>query len=367
MGDSVNFTPERPRGEIAVVIPCLKPDERLLDLVRTLSAHPFGAIVVVNDGSPAEYDGVFAQLEDVPRVKLLKHVENRGTGRACKTGFEYATSALPDLAGVVTADADGQHSPRDIVQIAEVLAESGLRPVWGMRTLGPRAPLRSRVGNAVTRRLFQLLSGCRVSDTQCGLRGIPARYLAALCRLRGERFESVTATLAYFCQRGLAPLEVPIETIYLEQNRTSHFRPIRDSLRIYGLLARIYAPALISAAVDLAAFAAAYLATANLAAAILTGRGSLLAEDALHRRLAYGPSASQGRSGWRRCAEALATGAASLAGIWALVRATGCNVFGAKCAVEFAVSICAMLVTQRVAAPPQFAEENGDSSLTLPS
>lgn len=44
--------------------------------------------------------------------------------------------------------------------------------------------------------------------------------------------------LLEFRQKKLPYTELPIETVYIEDNQTSHFRPVRDSVRIYWLIVR---------------------------------------------------------------------------------------------------------------------------------
>jgi glycosyltransferase involved in cell wall biosynthesis len=229
-------------SSIAVLIPAWQPDERLVTLVHSLAEYDFAAIVIVDDGSRKDCQILFKQLEAIPSVHVLQHEENRGQGRAFKTALSFTLDAFPDLLGVVTADADGQHAVPDIIRIAEALTESKGRPILGVRSFGAEVPLRSRFGNILTRYIFRFLSGYDIRDTQSGLRGFPKQYIPALILLDGERYEYATSVLSYFCKIGAAPVEVPIATIYVDNNRASHFNPLRDSVRIYILLLRCFAP-----------------------------------------------------------------------------------------------------------------------------
>ena len=229
-------------GALALLVPAWQPDDRLPSLVRALAEAGFGRIVVVDDGSSGECAHVFAVLETVERVTLLRHAVNHGKGRALKTGFGHVLSLGNGVAGVVTADADGQHTPEDIVRVGEALLNTDAPAVVGVRTFTGNVPLRSRLGNLLTRRLFSILTGTRVRDTQTGLRGLRSHLLPALVGLGGERYEYEITVLAHLCRSGSLPLEVPIATVYLEGNRGSHFHPLWDSLRIYGVLLRFAAP-----------------------------------------------------------------------------------------------------------------------------
>ena len=226
----------RTLADIAVLIPAWQPDQQLLTVVAALSAYSFALVLVVDDGSAPASQTIFDQLRS-SGVRVLRHTTNFGKGSALKTGFQAVLADYPAIHGVVTADADGQHTPQDIVQVAEALA-SGRRPVLGTRTFPRGVPLRSRFGNAITRVIFGMLFGTRLQDTQCGLRGLPVSLLPALLRLKGERYEYEMTMLAYLCRNGWRPLELPIETVYMESNRGSHFHPVWDSMRIYFALLR---------------------------------------------------------------------------------------------------------------------------------
>ena len=226
-------------AKVAVLIPAWQPDERLAPLVSALAAAGFGAIVVVDDGSSPACAANFASAEALPRVHLLRHAVNLGKGRALKTGMRYFLNELAGFEGLVTADADGQHLAVDIERVARAMVEAEGRAVLGSRGLVKDVPLRSRVGHWLTRHSFNLLLGQRLKDTQTGLRGFPAAMLAELVSLDGERYEYEMTVLAHLCRTGRCPLELPVETVYIDGNRSSHFDPIRDSMRIYRVLARI--------------------------------------------------------------------------------------------------------------------------------
>jgi glycosyltransferase involved in cell wall biosynthesis len=250
----------RPTERIAVLIPAFRPDESLAQLVSSLLALSFGAIVVVNDGSGAGYDPIFEQLGQAPRVRVLRHPVNLGKGRALKTGLRYFLDHLTDFDGVVTCDADGQHDAADVWTTAQRVYGAPEKLVMGVRRFRGSIPLRSRLGNAITKHVFAFLTGSTLGDTQCGLRGIPRKLIPRCLHLAGDRYEfemNVLADAARSC--GVA--EVPIDTIYINGNRSSHFRPFWDSMQIYLVLARFYLSSLIAASLDLAIFAVVFWST----------------------------------------------------------------------------------------------------------
>ena len=214
-------------ADIAILIPAYQPDAKLLGLLDALRAE-FPHIVVVDDGS-TEGQQVFDSLCDKVEA-LLVHSANRGKGAALKTGLAWIRAHLPEIAGVVTADADGQHRPEDIRRVAEATATRKGGIVLGVRTFEGAVPFRSRWGNGWTRLLFRMLTGLAIRDTQTGLRGIPADLLERVASLPGDRYEYETRMLVDARRHASPPLQVPIKTVYLEGNKASHYRPFRDTL-----------------------------------------------------------------------------------------------------------------------------------------
>jgi glycosyltransferase involved in cell wall biosynthesis len=256
----------------AVIIPAYRPEESLLQLIGALSGKPIPAIVVVDDGSGPEYREIFRRAEEFGKVRLVRHAVNLGKGAALKTGFNDALCAFPDLQGVVTADADGQHDPGDIERVAEALAAEPDRVILGARTFSAAVPLRSRVGNIVTRTVMGALVGQRVSDTQTGLRGIPRSLLPYLLRLEANGYDFELDMLIVVRERAIPIAEIPIRTIYEPGNRTSHFNPLIDSMKIYFVLLRFSSVSLMTAAIDTLVFYLAYRRLGNVAASQALGR-----------------------------------------------------------------------------------------------
>ena len=218
------------REDIALVIPVCDPDaERFPPLVHRLR-EDFTHVVVVDDGSAQGREAFDDVRDNVDAV--LVHETNRGKGAALRTAFAWVQANLPHVAGVVTVDGDGQHDPEDVRRVAEELARDptgGI--VLGVRTFTGDVPFRSKLGNFWTRGLFRLLTGLAVSDTQTGLRGIPSALLPRVLAIPGDRYEYEIRMLADARRHPAPPREVPIRTIYLDGNATSHYRPLRDTFR----------------------------------------------------------------------------------------------------------------------------------------
>ena len=242
------------QGRIALIIPAYQPDQMLVRLLEGLCPRWPGPVVVVDDGSGEEAGAVFAQAEQLG-VLVLHHCVNLGKGRALKTAFNACLCLPGTLIGCVTADADGQHRPEDILRCGEELRRRPDSLILGCRDFsGPDVPWKSRWGNRITCVVMRLFGGLALSDTQTGLRGIPAGFMRRLMNVSGERYEFETNMLLEARRLRLPVEEVEIRTVYLEQNRASHFRPLRDGVRIYALFLKYTASSVASSVVDLGAF-----------------------------------------------------------------------------------------------------------------
>lgn len=241
--------------DFTLIIPSLDPDGLLEKTVAGALSEGIDDIIVIDDGSSPEHRAPFERLKALSGVTVLRHEVNMGKGAALKTAFSYFLNNRPDRCGVVTADGDGQHRLEDIIACSEGIRGENPTVVLGCRDFSlPEVPKRSRFGNTVTSRVFRLLCGMRLSDTQTGLRAIPRRYLSQLINAKGSRYEYETNMLLMINMLGIPYREVTIKTVYIDQNSSSHFRPVRDSLRVYGIIFKFIGSSLISSVVDVLAF-----------------------------------------------------------------------------------------------------------------
>lgn len=239
---------------VPVLIPAYQPGRTLVDIVDALLERGVQAIIVVDDGSSSESADYFRAVAAHHQVHLVRHAVNLGKGAALKTGMNYALVHFPGCRGVVTADADGQHHADDIVRIAKSLEANPGALIMGVRSFSDRVPLRSRLGNGLTRVFMRLVLGQKLADTQTGLRGIPSEFIPHLLRVPSTGYEFELDMLIACKHQGCAVLQEPIRTIYLDGNKSSHFHPILDSVRIYFVLLRFSALSLLTAVIDNAVF-----------------------------------------------------------------------------------------------------------------
>ena len=222
-------------SKIGVLIPSLNPDRKLLDLIVQLRGS-FSSVLVVNDGSVIGTE-IFDKIKELG-CNVVCHPTNLGKGAALKTGFKWFLDNASEIKGIVTADSDGQHRPEDIAKVAERLLDVQTGIVLGVRSFTGKVPLRSMFGNLIIRWFFRILTGISVKDTQTGLRGIPVELVPRMLKISGDRYEYEMRMLADCKFHAIRPIEVDIETIYIEGNESSHFHPIRDSVKIISALIR---------------------------------------------------------------------------------------------------------------------------------
>lgn len=273
----------RDLSKISVVLPSLDPDEKLTAVIDGLLEYGFSDIILVNDGSKPENLHYFTDAAAAhPEIHLLHHEVNRGKGAALKNAFQYFLKNRPDALGVVTVDGDNQHHPADTRACCEHMLDTG-RITLGCRDFTlDHVPARSRFGNHTTSLVFKVFCGITLSDTQTGLRAIPTAALLLLTEVAGDRFEYETNMLLAMKTNGLGFDEVKIRTVYIEENKSSHFHWLRDSWRIYKLILahffRYTLSSIASAAVDLIAYSVlTKVLSGSLAGLALTSAATVIA------------------------------------------------------------------------------------------
>lgn len=224
-------------NQCAIVIPSYNPTVELLNLIQHIREKNNACIILVNDGSHTHCCDIFEKAKEMPNIILLEHPINLGKGAALKTGLNYA-SKQDFKGGVVTADGDGQHNPDDIIKILDILSLYPNNLIIGVRDFQNNIPWRSKFGNVMTKKIFRLITGIALQDTQSGLRGIPYHFIPALLTINSQGYEFELEMLLQCKQHKIAIIEEPISTIYINENQSSHFRPIKDSIKIYYKLLR---------------------------------------------------------------------------------------------------------------------------------
>ncbi|MEJ5283476.1 MAG: glycosyltransferase [Brevinematales bacterium] len=258
---------------VFILIPAYNPSKNLVEVVKNLKGLGFDYILVVNDGSKNECNSIFEKLKNSYDCLLLYHTHNQGKGKAIKTGIQYIIQSYPECTGIITVDADGQHLPEDVKKVFLKFQEHPNALVLGVRDFQQKnIPLRSKFGNILTRKIFAIMAGYKLSDTQTGLRAIPINFAQKLLCLKENRYEFEMKMLLMAKEMVDGVYEIPISTVYVEDNISSHFNPILDSLKIYFVLLRFVFSSLSSSFIDFIVFTFVFLVTNSISLGILIAR-----------------------------------------------------------------------------------------------
>ncbi len=256
-----------------IIIPAYQPEPVLLELVQVLCTTKKLECIIVDDGSSDAYASLFQQIDAIPSVHVLRHAVNLGKGQALKTAFNYfLLHSAKRSPGVITADADGQHKVEDILLLLNAFAKQSERFWLGARAFTGGVPLRSKFGNSLTRKVFSLFVGKHLQDTQTGLRGIPRELMRIMLSVPSMGYEFELEMLIKANEQGFAFEELPIETIYEEDNQCSHFNPLVDSLKIYFVFLRFSAISIMTSVLDFFVFFLAYTLVSNVLVSTLISR-----------------------------------------------------------------------------------------------
>lgn len=222
------------KSHLAVVIPCYNAEKFVEEVVlKTLEFTE--RLILVNDGSTDNSPMILDNLSKLypEKVVLVNLVKNSGKGTALLAGFKKALEFPFD--GLVTIDADAQHNPLDIIYLAKEI-KSSCALVIGER-LFRLMPFRSKISNAIISFFLRRFYSKAPKDTQSGMRGFNRDFIKQIVqKIDGGCYEVEFRILLLALEQKLKIKSVPITTIYIEKNRSSHFSPLKDSIKIIRVL-----------------------------------------------------------------------------------------------------------------------------------
>ncbi len=244
-------------NEILIIIPAYNPPIKLFEALLTKLEGAFKHVLIVNDGSDESFNDFFKKLER--KYHVLKHEYNLGKGEAIKTAYRFAYDNYKDVLAYVVIDCDNQHDIEDMINCCKAAIERPDSLVIGVRDFSlDTVPFKSKAGNKITRLMFKWLFNKDITDTQTGLRAISPNIVDKLLAVSGSRYNYELKCLITCCEENIPIVEVPIKTIYIENNKESRFNPVKDSFIIYkefiNYYLRLFIPYLISLLVFLIVF-----------------------------------------------------------------------------------------------------------------
>jgi glycosyltransferase involved in cell wall biosynthesis len=196
---------------------------RVVDGVLKYTEH----IIIVNDGATDSTPDI---LKSYPNLEQIHFPINKGKGIALREGFIKAHQL--GYAYAITIDSDGQHYPEDIAVFISAIENSPESLLIGDRNMTQEGiPKKSSFGNNFSNFWYTFETGVKLTDTQSGYRLYPLERLANLNYFT-NKFEFEIEVIVRASWKGIIVKNVPIQVLYDESERVTHFRPIKDFTRI---------------------------------------------------------------------------------------------------------------------------------------
>jgi glycosyltransferase involved in cell wall biosynthesis len=228
---------------VSIVIPVFNEAENVGPLYAEIAAAVKDRsegfeILFVDDGSS---DGSLAELKKLhaadPRVKIIEFRKNFGQSAAISAGFEFCRGGV-----VVAMDADLQNDPADIPLLVDKVAE-GYDIVNGWRKNRRDKWLTRRVPSFFGNRLISLITGVKLHDYGCTLRGFRSDVVKSL-KLYGEMHRYIPAIAS---RMGIRSAEVVVNHRSRRFGKSKYglsrtFRVILDLISLKFLLAYSHRP-----------------------------------------------------------------------------------------------------------------------------
>lgn len=330
------------------IVPSYQPDDKLVDtLSQTIQELPSMPIVVVDDGGGDNFRCVFERVSQLTNVTVLHHGANAGKGAGIKTALQYALWKFPDSIGCVVFDGDGQHAPKDVRRVVEASVANPSRLILGVRDFHNSKldiPLRSRFGNRLTEIIFRAFTGIKLIDTQTGLRVYPRSLAESLTQVKSNRYEFELEALL-IAARQYDYFQIPIETIYEDGNRCSHFNPVWDSIRIYSVFFKFIGATAVCSLVDYIIFAIVYAISSVVLPSMAVARViSVALNFVLNRNKVFHSKGSIRREMVGFAVLAVFLFSASYLGVSACKNVLGISPFVSKVLVELGLFVLSFIV-----------------------
>lgn len=217
--------------EVVILVPSYEPDNKLIELLKTIDKSY--NVIVINDGSGPLYNDIYEEVKKFSY--LISYDKNMGKGYALKEGLKYIKDKFKECI-IVTMDSDGQHKIEDAEKLINYIKDHPNDLAIGKRSWDKSTPIRSRIGNYLTRRIYKKTTGIDIYDTQSGLRSFSNKLLDYMLHIEGNRYDYEMNVLLNL--NDIHVHEIDIETIYFNNNKESHFKWFKDSRKIYKIIKR---------------------------------------------------------------------------------------------------------------------------------
>lgn len=229
-------------SNLIIAIPCYNPSALFLNTIEDLCSYEKIrkiSIIVLNDGSTVGLN-YFRKVESYENIIILNHLVNMGKGAALKTIFHFVLKEFNGTSDIITVDADFQHKGIDVLNLLESRSQN-LNSLFaiGVRSFSfSKVPFRSFMGNVISQSILYLLYGVRLKDTQSGLRIYSKKVIEGIININANGYDFEMEVILFLIRNNIVISEVSISLNYIENNKSSHFRPIVDSYKIISKLVK---------------------------------------------------------------------------------------------------------------------------------
>jgi len=215
------------------IIPVYNEAATIRDVVlQTL--QQVDAVIVVDDGSQ---DDSLERLQGLD-IHLLRQTSNQGKAAALQLGFSHALSL--NASHIITLDGDAQHNPAEIGKLLHAAKERPHAVIIAARLKQRQnAPKLRLFANKFADFWVSWAAGYPVVDSQSGFRLYPADLLSRvkLETPREKSFVFESEILIEAANHKFYSVSIPVESIYRNEGRESHYRPWTDTSRIVRMIA----------------------------------------------------------------------------------------------------------------------------------
>ena len=140
---------------LSVVMPIFNEGPTIREVIKTvLAQRPVLELIAVDDHSADDSVSVLQEFaRNDPRVKVIRHEQNRGKGAALRSGFAKATAPI-----VIVQDADLEYDPAEYHLLLRPILAGKADVVYGSRFLGSGSHRVLYYWHSVGNRLLTTLS-----------------------------------------------------------------------------------------------------------------------------------------------------------------------------------------------------------------
>jgi glycosyltransferase involved in cell wall biosynthesis len=222
--------------KILVIIPAFNEESSIKRVIEGIKINlPETTILVVNDGST----DLTSDISRSSGAIVMDLPINLGIGGAMQTGYKYAHEKGYDIA--IQIDGDGQHDPREIHKLLEVLEKKEADMAVGSRFVGVpsyKGSAMRKVGISILAQAISIMIGQKVTDPTSGFRAANRRSIQLFAHNYPQDYPE-PEVLVLLSRCGLKVKEVPA-TVYQREYGESSITKIRAIYYMVKVLLAIF-------------------------------------------------------------------------------------------------------------------------------